>query len=79
MIPTAKRAARIDIATGAIKAAGRGPRPEGSAVSAGGSDIGYLRRDGADQGIFYASGKRGPKGADIRVPVLVAGRQAGRL
>jgi len=36
------------------------------ALSSG--EIGFLRRDKAEQGVFYASGKRGPKGNDIRVP-----------
>jgi Tol biopolymer transport system component len=46
-------------------AAGPGLKEAPSPITGG---VGYLRRDGADQGIWYAGGKRGPKGADIRVP-----------
>jgi Tol biopolymer transport system component len=31
-------------------------------------EIGYLRRDKAEHGVFYSSGKVGPKGSDLRTP-----------
>ncbi len=56
-----------DIATGAMSdvAAGPGVKMNPSFLPA--NDIGYIRKDAADAGagIYYASGKRGPKG-DVR-------------
>ncbi len=65
--PSESELRQIDIATGATKALAAGPGlKEAPSPLTGGA--GYLRRDGADQGIWYAGGKRGPKGADVRVP-----------
>ena len=58
---------QIDIATGAVKTLTAGPGLKEAPVPLAGG-VGYLRRDGADQGIWYAGGKRGPKGDDVRVP-----------
>jgi TolB protein len=60
------RLVSIDIATAVASdvPAGAGVKIQPSLV---GNDLGYIRKDAADDGagIFYASGKRGPKG-DIR-------------
>src|SRR3954470_600084 len=65
--PAADELVRIDIATGAMKPLAAGPGLKEAPFPLTGGEIGYLRRDGAEQGIWYAGGKRGPKGADIRV------------
>ena len=59
------RLVSIDIATGAVSdvAAGPGVKMNPSFLPA--NDIGYVRKDTADAGIYYTSGKRGPKG-DVR-------------
>jgi Tol biopolymer transport system component len=59
---------KIDVATGAISdvAAASGTKEAPILLPAG--DIGYLRRDKAQPGVSYASGKHGPAGADVRVP-----------
>src|SRR6185437_13496341 len=66
--PTADELVRIDIATGAMKPLAAGPGLKEAPFPLVAGEIGYLRRDGAEQGLYYAGGKRGPKGADIRVP-----------
>ena len=50
-----------------MKPLAAGPGLKEAPVPLAAGEIGYLRRDGAEQGLYYASGKRGPKGADIRV------------
>jgi len=65
--PAANELVRIDIATGAMKPLAAGPGLKEAPFPLAGTEIGYLRRDGAEQGLYYASGKHGPKGADIRV------------
>jgi len=65
--PTEDRLERIDIATGDVKAVEAGPGLKEAPFPLSG-DTGFLRRDGASQGISYASGKPGPRGKDIRVP-----------
>jgi Tol biopolymer transport system component len=59
---------KIDIASGASTPliAGPGIKLLPSSLSSG--DVGYLRRDRVEHGVFYASGKAGPKGADVRTP-----------
>ena len=56
------RLVSLDIATGASAdvAAGPGVKFNPSPLAAG---IGYIRKDSADAGIYYSSGKRGPRGA----------------
>lgn len=66
--PSESELRRIDIATGAVKALATGPGLKEAPSSLTDGEVGYLRRDGTEQGIWYAGGKRGPKGADIRVP-----------
>jgi Tol biopolymer transport system component len=59
---------KIDIASGAIApvAAGPGVKLLPTVLSSG--EIAYLRRDKAEHGVFYSSGKPGPKGSDLRSP-----------
>jgi Tol biopolymer transport system component len=59
---------KIDIVSGAIapEAAGAGFKLLPTVLSSG--EIAYLRRDRAENGVFYSSGKAGPKGGDLRAP-----------
>ena len=59
------RLASIDIATGASSDVSAGPGVKMHPSFLPSSDIGYVRKDTADAGIYYTSGTRGPKG-DIR-------------
>jgi TolB protein len=56
----------IDIASGAISDMFAGPGVKISPAFLPGNDIGYVRKDGALPGIYYTSGKHGPKG-NVRV------------
>lgn len=66
--PSESELRQIDIATGTTKTLTAGPGLKEVPFPLAGNAIGYLRRDGTEQGITYAGGKRGPKGADIGVP-----------
>lgn len=66
--PAEDELVRIDAATGAVKRLAAGPGLKEAPAPLPGGEIGYLRRDGAEQGLGYAGGKRGPRGADVRVP-----------
>ena len=59
---------KIDIVSGATApvAAGPGVKLLPTVLSSG--EIAYLRRDKAEHGVFYSSGKPGPKGSDLRCP-----------
>jgi len=59
---------KIDIASGAIAplTAGPGVKLLPTVLSSG--EIAYLRRDKVEHGVFYSSGKAGPKGSDLRSP-----------
>ena len=52
----------IDIATGKVTEIPSGPGVKISPAFLPANDIGYVRKDTADAGIYYTSGKRGPKG-----------------
>ena len=56
----------IDIATGTVTEIPSGPGVKISPAFLPGSDIGYVRKDSSDAGIYYTSGKRGPRG-NVRV------------
>ena len=56
----------IDIATGKATDIAAGPGVKISPAFLPGNDIGYVRKDSNDAGIYYTSGKRGPKG-NVRV------------
>ena len=58
--------ASIDIATGKLTDLPAGPGVKISPAFLPGNDIGYVRKDGAEAGIYYTSGKRGPRGT-VRV------------
>ncbi len=56
------RLASIDIATGALTDVHAGPGVKMNPSPLPGNDIGYIRKDSEDAGIYYASGSRGPRG-----------------
>ena len=70
---------KIDIASGETTPVPAGPGVKLLPAVLPSGEIAYLRRDKAGQGVFYASGKPGPKGDDLRISLLVARRRAGRL
>ena len=59
---------KINIASGATTpvAAGPGVKLVPTVLSSG--EIAYLRRDKTAAGVFYGSGRPGPKGSDVRTP-----------
>jgi Tol biopolymer transport system component len=59
---------KIDLATGAVSAVTAAPGTKEAPFLLPSGDIGYLRRDKAQPGVSYASGGRGPGGADLRTP-----------
>lgn len=59
---------RIDVATGAVSPAKAPAGTKEAPFLLASGDIGYLRRDQAQPGVSYTSGKRGPVGADVRTP-----------
>jgi len=59
---------KMDIATGTATTLPAGPGVKIAPFALPSGEIGFLRRDKAEKGVFYASGKHGPQGADIRVP-----------
>ena len=66
--PTGKsRLVTIDVATGAPTEVLAGPGGLMSPAFAGGNEIGYVRKDPDNPGIFYTSGKAGPRGK-LRAP-----------
>ena len=56
----------IDIASGKTTDIPAGPGVKISPAFLPGNDIGYVRKDSSDAGIYYTSGKRGPRGT-VRV------------
>jgi Tol biopolymer transport system component len=59
---------QIDIATGKRAPVSASPGVKMFPAVLPSGDIAFVRRDPAVQGIFYASGKAGPKGGDLRSP-----------
>ena len=59
------RLVSIDIATAATSEVAAGPGVKMNPSFLPANEIGYVRKDTADAGIYYTSGKRGPKG-DVR-------------
>lgn len=55
----------IDIASGAASDVPAGPGVKFNPSPLAGGDLGFIRRDKGEPGIYYSSGKRGPRG-DIR-------------
>jgi TolB protein len=56
------RLVSIDLTTGALADVPVGPGVKMNPSPLPGDDIGYLRKDSAEAGIYYASGSRGPRG-----------------
>jgi Tol biopolymer transport system component len=59
---------KIDLVNGSAQVLTAGPGVKEAPAPLPSGAIGYLRRDQPHQGIFYADGRTGPSGADIRVP-----------
>ena len=59
------RLVSIDVTTGVSSPLAAGPGVKMNPSPLPGNEVGYVRKDKADAGIFYLSGKRGPRG-DIR-------------
>jgi len=56
------RLVSIDISNGTLTDVAAGPGVKTNPSPLPGNDIGYIRKDSADAGIYYASGSRGPRG-----------------
>jgi TolB protein len=56
------RLVSIDTSTGAITDVHAGPGIKMNPSPLPGNDVGYIRKDSADAGIYYTSGSRGPRG-----------------
>ena len=61
------RLVRIDIATGETKPVTAGPGIKVFPAMLTSGEVAYFRRN-KPEGVFYASGKTGPAGADVRAP-----------
>ncbi len=57
------RLVSIDMTTGALTDVPAGPGVKMNPSPLPGNDIGFIRKDPADAGIYYTSGRRGPRGA----------------
>jgi len=60
--PEDTRFVSIDIATGAATDVAAGPGVKFNPSLLPGNVLGFVRKDGNDQGIYYSNGTRGPKG-----------------
>lgn len=56
------RLVSIDMTTGALTEVHAGPGVKVNPSPLPGNEVGYIRKDSADAGIYYASGSRGPRG-----------------
>ncbi len=57
------RLVSVDVSTGHATEIAAGPGIKVNPSPLPGNDVGYIRKDGAEAGIFYTSGRRGPRGA----------------
>lgn len=57
------RLVSIDTTTGALTEVHSGPGVNMNPSPLPGNEVGYIRKDSADAGIYYTSGSRGPRGA----------------
>ena len=57
------RLVSIEMTTGALTDVHAGPGVKVNPSPLPGNDVGYIRKDSADAGIYYAGGSRGPRGA----------------
>ena len=60
--PEDTRIVSVDIGTGAMRDLPAGPGVKFNPSPLGDDVVAYIRRDGADRGIHYSNGKRGPAG-----------------
>src|SRR5437764_15465332 len=56
------RLVSIDVKTGALTEIGAGPGVKMNPSPVAPGEIGYIRKDTAEPGIYYSSGRRGPVG-----------------
>jgi len=56
------RLVSIDMTTGALTDVPAGPGVKVNPSPLPGNEVGFIRKDSADDGIYYASGRRGPRG-----------------
>jgi hypothetical protein len=56
------RLVSIDTTTGALTEVHSGPGVNMNPSPLPGNEVGYIRKDSADAGIYYTSGSRGPRG-----------------
>jgi Tol biopolymer transport system component len=64
-VPDAGRESRlvsIDVTTGVLTELSAGPGVKMNPSPLPGNEVGYIRKDPADAGIYYTRGKRGPRG-----------------
>ena len=59
---------KIDIASGKVDPVATGPGVKISPSVLPSGDVAYVRRDPTASGVFYANGKPGPAGSDLRAP-----------
>ncbi len=59
---TESRLVSIDVTTGTITEIHAGPGVKMNPSPLPGNDVGYIRKDSDDPGIYYTSGSRGPRG-----------------
>ena len=52
----------IDVTSGALTEVQAGPGVKMNPFPLPGNDVGYIRKDSAEAGVYYASGSRGPRG-----------------
>ena len=57
------RLVSLDVTTGALTDVHAGPGVKMNPSPLSGNNVGYIRKDSADAGIYYTSGSRGPSGA----------------
>jgi Tol biopolymer transport system component len=59
---------KINVENGETSPVSAGPGVKMLPAVLSSGEIAYLRRDKAEHGVFYSSGKAGPKGSDLRCP-----------
>ena len=60
------RLVSIDVTTGRSSDIAAGPGVKMNPSPLAGNDIGYIRKDTAEAGIYYTSGRRGPRARSVR-------------
>ena len=72
------RLVSIDVTTGVSTDLKAGPGVKMNPSPLAADDVGYIRKDTEEAGIYYLSGRRGPHGPDLR-RIMVPGWFSGRL